>query len=89
MRKIGHLENEKKIISDNLQIKVQELERLKAEAEEKMRSLEPTLTKQKSSSNLVSPNKVSEDSSGLIEKLKKQNKDLEEVVQHCLCRTSL
>jgi butyrate kinase len=42
VRKIGHLENEKKIISDNLQIKVQELERLKAEAEEKMRSLEPT-----------------------------------------------
>jgi hypothetical protein len=78
-RKISHLENEKKIISDNLNIKQQEIERLKAEIDEKSRSLaEPTLRKEKSSASLTSPQKTREtDDNLLIEKLKKQNKDLE------------
>ena len=64
---MNHLESEKKIISDNLVIKIQEIERLKAEAEEKNTHLEPTLTKQKSSSSLVSPQKsLSDDTTGLI-----------------------
>lgn len=52
---------------------------MKAEIDEKSRSLaEPTLRKEKSSASLTSPQKVREaEDNLLIEKLKKQNKDLE------------
>ncbi len=76
-------------MTDNLAIKIQEIQRLKAEVEQKNINKEPTLSKQKSSSSLVSPAKsTSEDTSGLIEKLKKQNKDLEEAVNITLFRTN-
>lgn len=66
-KKIMHLEGQKKIISDNLKSKTTELERIRAEAEQKLNGNEPSLKKQTSSSNLVSPQKTSsEDNSGLI-----------------------
>ena len=55
---------------------MQEIERLKAEIEEVSRKEEPSLKKEPSSPQKT-PQKISEDNSGLIEKLKKQNRDLE------------
>ena len=78
-KKISHIESEKKIINDNLKIKMQEIERLKAEIEEVSRKEEPSLKKEPSSPQKT-PQKISEDNSGLIEKLKKQNRDLEQAV---------
>ena len=84
-RRLSHIESEKKIISDNLRIKVQEIDRLKTEIDERARSDSPSMRKEVSS-----PQKIaSEDNSGLIDKLKKQNKDLEEAVRLSLFRTNL
>ncbi len=68
-------------------MKIQEIERMRFEIDEKGRVTEPALIKPKSSTTIQSPQKISsEDSSGLIEKLKKQNKDLEEAVNVILFR---
>lgn len=87
--RVSHLENEKKIISDNLTIKQQEIEKLKAELEEKSKHTleEPPLRKERSFS-MVSPQKQREEEMAQVEKVKKTNKDLEEAVLPSLRRTS-
>ena len=74
-KKISHLESERKILNDNLNMKQQEIEKFKAELSENLKMpSEPTLKKVKSNSSLTSPQKREEEHAYFIEREKNNNK---------------
>jgi hypothetical protein len=57
---VSHLESEKKILSDNFNLRQQEIDRLKLELDQSKTPEQPTLAKQKSIGS-ISPQKGRDD----------------------------